>query len=100
MSVWASVDGTIHLKDLHRKPSVRKSIQEHFDEVCIDSIVQSSLNSRVEFVFSFCADGMDAAEQVDKWIESIRECVKHADISVTVRWLVQEKQNERISHLP
>lgn len=67
MSLWTLVRGSVTLPDSHRF-SVRKSIQESFDEICIDKVTCQGNNVSLEFVF--CNDGLSATKAVDEWVNT------------------------------
>lgn len=92
MGVWASYNGTMILhKEEHF--SIRKSLEEHFDEICGIKITQEKINNKIHHKISFecCLDGSFAVvhfENYIKYIDTKTNFLFSVDFEVTTRVLL------------
>ena len=76
MSLWVDVSGEIRGEHL----SVRKAINDFFDEVAIDSLQNDQVS------FRFCGDGLTAAKELDSFVKYLRTHHKNClvDLSASI----------------
>lgn len=73
MSIWCRCYGNIAMQECS-KFSVKKSVQNYFDEVVIDSSTEHRNGVVVtEFSFVFSEEGKKAATMIDTWLSEVVE---------------------------
>lgn len=89
MSIWTTLSGTIYVsRDC--KCSVRKLIEEIFDEtsaVYVEVVSENSREQKLEIEFSFSDDGASALATCNKFLAKIKEFDKsnYADLQFSTR---------------
>ena len=74
MSIWCSCHGTIAMQEGSRL-SIKKSVQNFFDEVVFADSKTEHRNGIVvtEFSFVFSEEGKKAATMIDTWLSEVVE---------------------------
>lgn len=83
MSVWTIVKGSILGRHFH--VSIRKLVDELFDECSSVDFKQNENSSTFEFCF--CDDGVSAAKNVEKFVNRLKENGIKVDVVAEIRFL-------------
>lgn len=91
MSVWCEVElWALIPKDT--KLSIQKLTRDFFDELSVGGYRQEPFGQhlKIDYTFTFCADGMDAAKGIARYLELAKEKEPkiRADITASIRFLV------------
>lgn len=85
MSIWTNVEGTIEISQ-NAKVSIKTCATEIFGEVSFRNMIQNKHASRNTIIhnisIAFAADGMDAANHIQKFVDAIRQYDKGAVVEL------------------